>query len=172
MLCVFRPKANLFCNQWRTSRVRRDSRVILSNQKSVFSQLVANWFVARQVWFVSGKTHNIAFQLVLKQCCKTSCTFLLPRRFTVALKELYQEDTAFQVNSLFKSLLSAFSHTQTITNKFNALILIIISRWFLQVKHQNLQTLAQLFKVSIHVHPCHPSQQTTEIFSILKYSPK
>ena len=27
---------------------------------------------------VSGETRNIAFQLVLKQCCKTSCTFLLP----------------------------------------------------------------------------------------------
>ena len=27
---------------------------------------------------VSGKTRNIAIQLVLQQCCKTSCTFLLP----------------------------------------------------------------------------------------------
>ena len=26
----------------------------------------------------SGKTPNIAIQLVLQQCCKTSCTFLLP----------------------------------------------------------------------------------------------
>ena len=25
-----------------------------------------------------------------------------------------------------------------------------------------LKTLAQLFQVSIHVHPCHPFQQTTE----------
>ena len=25
-----------------------------------------------------GKTHNIAFQLILQQCCKTSCTFLSP----------------------------------------------------------------------------------------------
>ena len=25
-----------------------------------------------------GKTRNIAVQLVLQQCCKTSCTFLLP----------------------------------------------------------------------------------------------
>ena len=27
---------------------------------------------------VDGKTRNIAFQLVLQQCCRTSCTFLLP----------------------------------------------------------------------------------------------
>ena len=27
---------------------------------------------------VGGKTRNIAIQLVLQQCCKTSCTFLLP----------------------------------------------------------------------------------------------
>ena len=27
---------------------------------------------------VGGKTRNIAFQLVLQQYCKTSCTFLLP----------------------------------------------------------------------------------------------
>ena len=28
---------------------------------------------------VGGKTRNIAIQLVLQQCCKTSCTFFLPR---------------------------------------------------------------------------------------------
>ena len=27
---------------------------------------------------VDGKTRNIAIQLVLQQCCKTSCMFLLP----------------------------------------------------------------------------------------------
>ena len=27
---------------------------------------------------MGGKTRNIAIQLVLQQCCKTSCTFLLP----------------------------------------------------------------------------------------------
>ena len=25
-----------------------------------------------------GKTHNISIQLILHQCCKTSCTFLSP----------------------------------------------------------------------------------------------
>ena len=29
-------------------------------------------------FFVGGKTRNIAIQLVLQQCCKTNCTFLLP----------------------------------------------------------------------------------------------
>ena len=27
---------------------------------------------------VGGKMRNIAIQLVLQQCCKTSCTFMLP----------------------------------------------------------------------------------------------
>ena len=48
--CAFyRPTANLFCNKWRKSRVWRDSRAILSNQKSVFTQLATTWFVARQI---------------------------------------------------------------------------------------------------------------------------
>ena len=33
---------------------------------------------------VGGKTRNIAFQLVLQQCCKTSCTFFVAR-FSVPL---------------------------------------------------------------------------------------
>ena len=38
--CSFdRRKVNLFCNTWRNSRVLRDSHIILSNQKSVFTQL-------------------------------------------------------------------------------------------------------------------------------------
>ena len=47
--CSLLPKA-LFCNKWRESRVWHDSRVILTNQKSVFSQLSTTWFVARWVW--------------------------------------------------------------------------------------------------------------------------
>ena len=46
------------------SRVWRDFRVMLSNQKSVFTQLVATWFVARQAGLkVGGKTVSIAFEL-------------------------------------------------------------------------------------------------------------
>ena len=38
--CSFdRRKVNLFCNTWRNSQVLRDSQIILSNQKSVFTQL-------------------------------------------------------------------------------------------------------------------------------------
>ena len=33
---------------------------------------------------VGGKTHNIAIQLALQQCCKTSCTFFVAR-FSVPL---------------------------------------------------------------------------------------
>ena len=78
--CAFyRPKANFFCSKWLKSCVWRDSRVILSNQKSVFEQLATTSFVARQVSMgVSGKTRKIAFQLVLQQCCKRSWTILSP----------------------------------------------------------------------------------------------
>ena len=33
---------------------------------------------------MGGKTHNIAIQLVLQQCCQTNCTFLVAR-FSVPL---------------------------------------------------------------------------------------
>ena len=67
-LCTCRafywPKANLFCSKWRNSRVRRDSRLMLSNQKSVPTQCATTWFGARQVWLVGSKKRNIAIQLV------------------------------------------------------------------------------------------------------------
>ena len=55
-----------------------NSRVLLSNQKSVFTQLAANFVCCKTGLNVGGKTCNIAFQLVFQQCCKTSCTFSLP----------------------------------------------------------------------------------------------
>ena len=57
----------------RSLRVWRDSRVILA-----FKHPAATWFVAREVWFVGDEMGNTAFQLVLYQCCKTSCTFFSP----------------------------------------------------------------------------------------------
>ena len=63
----------MFCSKWRNARVWHNSRVILSNQKLVFTQLATSWFVTRQVWAWVSKTRNIAFQLVLQQCWKTSC---------------------------------------------------------------------------------------------------
>ena len=48
--CFYRPNAKLFYTNWLDSRVSRDSRVILSNQKSVFTQLSTTWFVTSKVW--------------------------------------------------------------------------------------------------------------------------
>ena len=48
--------------------------------------IIRNWpiallhqplFVARQFWFVGGNTRNIAIQLALQQCCKTSGMFFV-----------------------------------------------------------------------------------------------
>ena len=61
--CTFyRPKANLFYSKWRNLRVWRHFRVILFNQTELN---------------VGDKTHDIAFQLLLRQCFEISCTFLL-----------------------------------------------------------------------------------------------
>ena len=51
---------------------------LLSSFYNNFSQPATTRFVARQVWFVAGKTLNSAIQLVLQQLFKTSCTFLSP----------------------------------------------------------------------------------------------
>ena len=58
----YRLKANLFYSKWRNFRVWRHFRVILFNQTELN---------------VGNKTRNIAFQLLLRQCFETSCTFLL-----------------------------------------------------------------------------------------------
>ena len=50
----------------------------LSNQKSEFTQLAVTFICGEKGLNVGGKTCNIAFQLDFQQCCKTSCTFLLP----------------------------------------------------------------------------------------------
>ena len=44
-----------------------------------------SWFCF--ILLLGGKMRNIAMQLVLQQCCKTSCTFLLP--FSPCLNILY-----------------------------------------------------------------------------------
>ena len=66
--CGFnRPQTNL-------SRVWRDSRVILSNQKTVFTELVTTWFVARKVWtwLVKHVTSQIFFRLI---CNSLHCNY-------------------------------------------------------------------------------------------------
>ena len=61
LCCAFyRPNANLFCSKLRNATVRRDSRTVLSNQKSVFFllNLQLPLFVARQIrtWVVKHAT--------------------------------------------------------------------------------------------------------------------
>ena len=64
---------------------------------------------------MSGKTRNIAIQLVLQQCCKTSCTFLLP------VFPYLKHYTIFFF--LFISILtgaSLFAHAKSIHNDGNS----------------------------------------------------
>ena len=69
MLRVYRSKANLFCCKWLNSLVWRDSRVILSNQKSVLSrQLATTWFVSRQVWTWVVKREILLFNSFRSSC--------------------------------------------------------------------------------------------------------
>ena len=56
--------------------------------------------------------------------------------------------------------------------KFKGALTIIIFWWVLLVLHLNLKRLALLFHILIHVHPCHPLQQTTGTGSKPKYSLK
>ena len=74
--CAFhRPKAKLFCNKWRNSRVWRDSRVILSNQKSVFTQLTTTWFVPRKVWTMVVKRATLLFHSLCSNVSKQAARF-------------------------------------------------------------------------------------------------
>ena len=63
-------KVNLFFSKWHNSRVWCDSRVVLSNQKFLICYKTG--------LTVGGRTRNIAIQLFLQKCCKTSCRLLLP----------------------------------------------------------------------------------------------
>ena len=45
----YRPRANFFCSEWRNSRLWRDSRVILCNQKSVFTQSPTTWLLQHRL---------------------------------------------------------------------------------------------------------------------------
>ena len=77
--CAFyRPRANFFCSQWRSSRLWRDSRVILCDQKSVFTQFLTTWLLQHSL-NVDDKKQNITFLLLLQHigtnhsariCCK------------------------------------------------------------------------------------------------------
>ena len=69
-------KQTFFCSKWRKCRIWRESRAILSNQKSVFRQLATTWFDTRQVWtWVVNKAASLFNNFFFQQCCKASCTF-------------------------------------------------------------------------------------------------
>ena len=67
--------ANLF---WRNSRLWRDSRVILSNQKSVLTQFAITWFVGRQVWTRMVKRATSLFNLFCSNVSKQFSPFCCP----------------------------------------------------------------------------------------------
>ena len=71
-------KANLFCSNWRNSSVWRDSRVILSNQKSVFTELAATFFFLRQVWTWVVKRATSLFNLFCSNVAKQVALFGCP----------------------------------------------------------------------------------------------
>ena len=82
---------------------------------------------------VGGKTSNFAFQLVLHQCCKASCTFLLPvlprllcsRSFSVAFKPL-RKKTKRAISKLSKKRYCSLYSTQYIECSFPRLFLIYV----------------------------------------------
>ena len=77
--CAFhRPKANLFCNKWRNSHFWRDSRVLLSNQKSVFRQLATIWVVPRKGWTVVVKRAALLFPSFCSNVSKQAARFCWP----------------------------------------------------------------------------------------------
>ena len=77
--CAFYwPKANLLCNKWRNTRFWRDSRVILSNQKSVFTQLTTTWVVPRKGWPMVVKRAALLFHSFCSNVSKQAARFCWP----------------------------------------------------------------------------------------------
>ena len=72
------PKANLFCSRWRNSSIWYDSFIILSNQKSVFTQLATSWFVARQFWTRGVKRATSLFNSFCSKIAKYFAHFCYP----------------------------------------------------------------------------------------------
>ena len=86
MLRVLLAQTILFFSNWRKSREWRVSPVILSNPKSVFTQLATTWFGARQVWtwLVTQETLllNSFCSNVAQQVARFGCPFYRSYRFT------------------------------------------------------------------------------------------
>ena len=78
MLRVLPAQGKLILQQvteWRNFFVWRDSRVLLCNQKSVFTQIAASFICCKTGLSVGGKTRNIAFQHVRQQWAHFCCPF-------------------------------------------------------------------------------------------------
>ena len=78
MLRVLSARGKLVRSKWSNSLVLRDYRVILSNQKSAFTQLATTLFAGRQVSFIGGKTRKIAIQLFCSNVAKQIARFCHP----------------------------------------------------------------------------------------------
>ena len=60
-----------------TSKTRSTYRFCLYSLQQLFANCTGNNLIrCKTVWNVGGETYSIAFQLVLQQCSKTSCTLL------------------------------------------------------------------------------------------------
>ena len=75
----YRPKANLFCSKWPSSRVLRDCRsifylIVYSIHANCNNLIYCKNGLKRGNWTL----RTIPFQHVLQKCSETSCTFLLP----------------------------------------------------------------------------------------------
>ena len=107
MLRLWPAPTNLLCIKWRNSRVRGDSRVMLSNQNSVFHNLI----------FLQERFER----LVLQQCFETSCKFLLP--VLLYLNEhffRFPEASAHETfKLLFPQALKSFVRIESISLFFN-----------------------------------------------------
>ena len=78
MLRVLPAQGKLILQQvteWRNFFVWRDSRVLLCNQKSVFTQIAASFICCKTGLSVGGKTRDIAFQHVRQQWSHFCCPF-------------------------------------------------------------------------------------------------
>ena len=85
MLRVLTAKANLFCNKRRNSPAYGVTTAKFYPIKSQYSCNLQQPDLLQNRFDVGGKMRNIDFPLVWQQCCKRSCTFLLPGRFKYTL---------------------------------------------------------------------------------------
>ena len=148
-MCTFyRSKANLFCSRSPNSRVWRDSRVILSNKKSVFAQHAATFTCFKTGLNGGVQKCNIAFEPVLRQFCKKKFHVFVSR-FTVALKVCSR--SLCQMTEMREYMKAVM------TKHWSVVCTFLILHW---TKINQAHVLCNLFERSvgkcplIHVHMC------------------